>query len=138
MINVTPVNFRGAESAGSIAQRNKPVDEKAACRASFKGAESAGSIANTNSLVGPKTDTVNFKGANASSGAKSSGGFGKALVVLAGIVGGLGLLHKKGVTAKMGNNKISQMFQTVAEKCYDACHFVKSKITGLFTKKTNP
>ena len=138
MLNVTPIKFKGSESAGSIAKRNEPTEEKSAYRASFKGAESAGSIANTDSLVGPKTDTVNFKGANASSGAKSSGGFGKALIVLAGIVGGLGLLHKKGVTAKMGNNKVSQMFQTVTEKCYDACHFVKSKITGLFTKKTNP
>lgn len=136
MLNVTPINFRGAESAGSIAKRNVPTEEKDAYRASFKGAESAGSIGNT--LTGPKTDTVNFKGAAASSGTKSSGWFGKALVVLAGIVGGLGLLHKKGVTAKMGNNKASQLFQTVAEKCYDACHFVKSKITGLFTKKTNP
>ena len=139
MINVTPVNFRGAESAGSIAQRNKPVDEKAACRASFRGAESTGTTGQTINIVEPKTDTVNFRGSGASAaGAKSSGWFGKTLVVLTGLVGTLGLLHKKGVTAKMGNNKVSQMFQTVAEKCYDACHFVKSKITGLFTKKTNP
>ena len=134
MLNVTPISFRGSESAGSIAKVQN--QQKAnAYTSSFRGSESAGSVGKRCKPSCPDCDSVSFKGAEAEVAKKSGCGFGTLLLAGIGTVVGFGLLHKKGVTAKMGEGKFAGVVKGFSEKCYDICHNIKSKIASLFGKK---
>ena len=136
MLNITPISFRGSESAGSIGKIPEPQNGINSYRASFRGAESTGSIGKCSNPSCPDCDTVSFRGKEADVAKKSGCGFGTLLLAGLGTVVSFGLLHKKGVTEKMGEGKFANIIKSFSEKCYDFCHNVKTKITGLFSKKS--
>ena len=116
------VNFYGLDSAGSIAKRNN------------RGGETAGSVSKRNVLyettgsVGicptstDNKDTVNFKAKNNNSEGSS---FMTKVLFFAGatalIIGGLGYAHKSGWINKLGDGKIKNWSNKIAEPCHKWC-----------------
>ena len=139
------VNFYGLDSAGSIAKRNS------------RGGETAGSVSKRNILyettgsVGvyskPESEElekykVYFKGHDDS---KNTSFVTKALIfagATALIIGGLGYAHKSGWINKLGDGKIKDWSNKIAEPCHKWCGSVKkfcvdnwNKVADKFRKK---
>ena len=110
--NVGNLGLYANESAGSIAQNPKVKYEKPP-------------------VTEPQGDTVSFRGKAKD---EKKGGFFKTLVGLAAlagvVIGGAGYAHKAGALNKLGDGWIKNVLkkaEPMMKKCYEWCHFVKSK-----------
>lgn len=106
------VGLYASESAGSIAQNPQVKYEKPP-------------------VTEPQGDTVSFRG---KAEGKKKGGFFKTLVGLAALagvaIGGAGYAHKAKALDKLADGWIKNTLkhaEPAMKKCYEWCHFVKSK-----------
>lgn len=138
------INFRGGESAGSIAKINNKPDSQIINTKSFvnfhgKGAESCGSIAKQTEPI--NNDTVSFKGYDKDEKRSSFLGklFGLAIITATAIAG-LGYAHKTNIIGKIKNQKLQDLLKNsnkITEPCYDLCIKAKNICTEYYQKAKN-
>lgn len=138
------INFRGGETAGSIAkinnkQDNQTIDANSVVNFRGKGAESAGSIAIQAEPI--NKDIVSFKGYDREE--KKSSFLGKLLgltVIAATVIAGLGYAHKTKIIDKIKNQKLHDLLKNsnkITEPCYNLCVKTKNFCTEYYNKAKN-
>ena len=138
------INFRGGETAGSIAkinnkQDNQTIDANSVVNFRGKGAESAGSIAIQAEPI--NKDIVSFKGYDREE--KKSSFLGKLLgltVLSAVVIAGLGYAHKTNIIDKIKNQKLHDILKNsdkITEPCYNLCVKTKNFCTEYYNKAKN-
>ncbi len=138
------INFRGGETAGSIAkinnkQDNQTIDANSVVNFRGKGAESAGSIAIQAEPI--NKDIVSFKGYDREE--KKSSFLGKLLgltVLSAAVIAGLGYAHKTNIIDKIKNQKLHDILKNsdkITEPCYNLCVKTKNFCTEYYNKAKN-
>lgn len=119
---MTSIMVNGSESTGSVADRTTSSKNETtggvAARANY------GSVSLNNEL---NRDTVCFKGKSDKKKKSAAGTIFTLLLTCAGVVGGMGILHKN--VNKIGSEGIRNAVkkaECVTEPCYKACSWVKT------------